>query len=317
MNTNVEDLLINVIHECYQLVLNRKCDEDGIKTYLHHFKQGKTKDWLIEILRNSEEYKKNRKMPVPGKTPSIIRTVRKKEKIILDPEKEIINIFMCVRDNESDIEYTLNKLKSIEDNLIDKYTFHYYILENDSSDNTPHIIIDFFDHSNGKFRIEKNDKRKWGDTTEISRVKDMAYYRNLMLELCNTWEKSKYSFILDTGITFNEDIISKYINILETHNDIVMTTPYGTVNKTLQYYDTFALKVKDKPNGYFPYTSLERLIDVESAFGGFVCIRSKFLKDIQWEHTDEKVSEHNSMCKQLLKHGRIVIVKDIKVEWKK
>lgn len=342
MSKNVDDLLIDVINDCYQKVLKRDCDESGIKTYLHHFKQGKSKEWLISILENSNEYKKNRKPPelrslekkkstdvnLQNRTSkniilekkSIQDIITKREKRIISKpetnEKEIINIFMCVRDNERDIDKTLLDLKTIENELT-QYSFYYYILENDSNDNTPHLIIDFFNHSNGKFKIEKNDKCKWGDTTDIDRVKDMAYYRNVMLRMCKTWDNSKFSFILDTGVTFQKNIISEYIKFMNENIEVVMATPYGTVNNTEKYYDTFALKVKNKKHGYFPYTNINSVIDVESAFGGFVCILSKYLKDVKWTCSNIKVSEHNSICEQLRNYGKVVINKKIRVQWKK
>jgi hypothetical protein len=228
--------------------------------------------------------------------------------------RKTINIFLCVRDNENDVGTTLSALRIIERNHND-LEFCYYILENDSKDSTPHQIIDFFSHAKGRYRIEKSEKRKWGTVQGMGRVSDMAKYRNMMKELCESWDNSEYSFIIDTGVLFQSNIFDQMINLMSSSSDIVMITPFGQVGEKKQYYDTFALETSDGIRGKYPKYSPGEILDVNSAFGGFVLIKTNVLKQCSWGVIDGKCSEHNLFCKNVSKHGRIVIATNIIVKW--
>ena len=327
----MDELLIALIKECYDQVLHREPDWTGIHTYLRHLKNGKSKEWLISVLKKSDEYK-NKTIVYQEEVQSVIRKPMRKQRSIPKPvpeetpkeeipnettQKEIINLFMCVRDNEEDLSYTLSKLKKLE-RKNEEYDFYYYILENDSKDDTPHMVIDFFTYSKGKYRIEKSEKKKWGAVVDNQRIHDMAKYRNMMLELCNTWEQSKYSFVIDTEITFDDEIINHMTSLMEKYKDFVMITPFGTVNNSMKYYDTYAFQAPNMKPGIFPYTSSESIIEVLSAFAGFACIRSEALQQCKWGVCeDRQVSEHNYLCNELTQFGKIVCAKNIKVCWKK
>lgn len=333
----MDDILIQVIKDCYNEVLGREPDFTGIHTYLRHLKQGKTRDWLTSILKTSEEYQ-TKSLSLPSEEVQTIsfkpcRKARSRieEEITQKPEtnketneetqiqnkKEVINIFMCVRDNEEDLSYTLSKFKKLE-RKHKEYDFYYYILENDSKDDTPHMVIDFFSYSKGKYRIEKSEKKKWGAVVDNQRIHDMANYRNMMLELCNSWEDSTYSFVVDTEITFDDDIIENMIHLAEKYKEYVMITPFGAVENSLKYYDTYAFHGIDMKPGVFPYSSSSSVLEVQSAFAGFALIRSDALRQSKWGVLEDvKVSEHNYLCKQLQKHGKIMCAKNIIVRWKK
>lgn len=330
----MDDILIQVIKDCYDEVLGREPDFTGIHTYLRHLKQGKTREWLVQILKRSEEYK-TKSLTKPSEEVQTIRfkplrktrskteegqkeeELNKTNEVDNENEKEVINVFMCVRDNEEDLSYTLSKFKKLE-RRHPEYDFYYYILENDSKDDTPHMVIDFFSYSKGKYRIEKSEKKKWGTVVDNHRVHDMANYRNMMLELCNSWEHSNYSFVVDTEITFDDDIIENMIHLAEKYKEYVMITPFGTVDKSMKYYDTYAFHGIDMKPGVFPYSSSSSVLEVQSAFAGFALIRSHALQQSKWGVLEEvKVSEHNYLCKQLQKHGKIMCAKNIIVRWKK
>ena len=330
----MDDILIQVIKDCYDEVLGREPDFTGIHTYLRHLKQGKTREWLIQILKGSEEHK-TKFLSKPSeevqtitfkplrktrsKTEELPKKASEKESETQEApvfQKEVINIFMCVRDNEDDLSYTLSKFKKLERRHAE-YDFYYYIIENDSKDDTPHMVIDFFSYSKGKYRIEKSEKTKWGNVVDNKRIHDMAQYRNMMLELCNSWEHSNYSFVVDTEITFDDDIMENMIHLAEKYKEYVMITPFGTVNNSMKYYDTYAFHAIDMKPGIFPYSSSSSVLEVQSAFAGFALIRSHALQQCKWGVIEDvKVSEHNYLCKQLQKHGKIMCAKNIIVRWK-
>ena len=47
----------SVIHSCYQKVLKRNADSEGIKSYSTFLNSGKSEEDLCKILRQSDEYK--------------------------------------------------------------------------------------------------------------------------------------------------------------------------------------------------------------------------------------------------------------------
>lgn len=51
------EMLNEIINKCYNEILNRNVDDDGLKTYTEHLNKGKTEKWLRKILKNSDEYK--------------------------------------------------------------------------------------------------------------------------------------------------------------------------------------------------------------------------------------------------------------------
>lgn len=228
---------------------------------------------------------------------------------------------MCVRNNDDTLETTLNKLNNIEKNN-SEYIFRYYIYENDSTDNTKNIIIDFYKHHKGNCIFETLNNHMWGNTKDIQRIIDMSVYRNKMKQLCKKFNNSDYSIILDTNITFKITIFEEMINILNKNKTIQMVTPYGFVEgKPKVYYDTFALDLNSECTGsvlkklrYELQTN--ELVKLKSGFSGFIMIRTQTLEKCSWKYSDI-CSEHNYFCKEVCKYGDIVCSRNIKVSWKK
>ena len=236
-----------------------------------------------------------------------------KMKSEISQSETLVNVFLCVRDNQNDLALTLSMLRIIERNH-KTMSFNYYIMENDSSDDTPHQILDFFKCAKGRFRIEKIDRLKWGTVAQIDRVRDMADYRNMMKKLCTTWDGSKYSLIVDTGVRFNIEAFDHLVKAIETTNGCVMATPFGTVDVSNQYYDTYALELKNGRRGLWENTHLP-IVEVNSAFGGFVVVRSSCMQKCDWGVIDGDCSEHNHFCKMMRRYGKVVVATDVIVRW--
>ena len=233
----------------------------------------------------------------------------------------IINVFMCLRNNEDTIINTFKLLNDIEV-LHNEYKFRYYIYENDSTDTTKSIIIDFFKNHSGTCIFETLNKKQWGNTRDIDRVFDMSIYRNKMKSLCKNFKNSEFSIILDSNITFKNNILQQMIEILKDNDTIHMVTPFGFVKyRPKLYYDTFALDLDSSIKG----TNLQKikheiksnnLIELKSGFAGFVLIRTKTLQKCSWK-CNSVGSEHNEFCKEVSKYGKIICASHIKVCWKK
>ena len=222
-----------------------------------------------------------------------------------------INVFCLFRNNENSIGQTLSGLKASERRL--GADIKYYIYENDSSDDTPNQIKDFYKHSYGNYNCEILGNKEHAGDSRPERLRDLAIYRNKMKELCHSWHDSDYSFIVDSEIDFEHDIFSKMISSMNSSSDIVMVTPFGTPHFNNEYYDTFALL--DKANGKNAPSSTEKT-EVNSAFCGFVCIRTKVFKECFWDSIGNK-SEHLSFCERVWQYGKIIVDPSIRVKWTK
>ena len=233
----------------------------------------------------------------------------------------IINVFMCCRNNEDTIEKTLCLLNQIEiDNK--HYNFRYYIYENDSTDNTKNIIINFYKNHKANCSFATLQTKYWGNTKNEKRVADMSMYRNKMKNLCKNFNNSNYSIVLDTNISFKPSIFQDMINVFMKDEKIHMVTPFGFVEgKPKLYYDTFALDLKSDYKG----NKLKQLkyekgknknIKLISGFAGFIMIKTKTLKLCSWKYSSIS-SEHNHFCQEVQQFGDIVCATDIKVRWKK
>ena len=236
----------------------------------------------------------------------------KQRKKLVNKQNEHINIFMCVRNNDYSLQKTFTQLLNLQ--TIFDVKLNFYIYENDSTDSTPYMIIDFFRNYNvqGAYKIEKLSKKEWTNVKDINRSKDMATYRNIMKSLCTNFNSSQYSLILDTDVEFSPDNFKNMIKLLKNNQDIAMVTPYAFAGDTLKYYDTYALESPTNICVLMP-----EIQEVYSAFGGFVVIRSSILKECHWDVTENKLcSEHNYFCSMVRKYGKVVIARDIRVHWR-
>lgn len=235
----------------------------------------------------------------------------------------VVNVFMCIRNNEDTLQKTFDALEEISKQYHD-LEFRYFIYENDSTDNTKRIALAFMRTHTGQFYSEVRGAKEWHGGENIDRSEDMRWYRMKMKNLCTDFDRSKHSVILDTNITFDTSTFKKMTEILDDNTDVHMVTPFGVMeNRRTRYYDTYALDIDSKYYG----TNLKKLryemrnknlVDLKSGFGGFIMIRTKTLKKCDWKLIPGKVcSEHNGFCEEVLKYGRVVFAKDVKVIWKR
>lgn len=277
-----------IITRLYNKILNRDPDPDGLETYKTFLQ--KRKEWeLAKVLTRSKEYDE--------------RIGRKKW----------IYVFMCVRNNGNDLPETLRMLERIRRND-ETHEYAYFIFENDSSDNTVELCKDFISRNHGAFQSDVMNKKQWEDVKDLHRVLDMAIYRNTCKSLCQDVSTSEFCVLVDTKVTFREDIFEKFKNTLKD-DTIAMVTPFGKVGKKNVYYDTYALEFKDNRRRQVRMNT--GIIDVLSACGGIFMVRSPAVVSSQWEGIDKNKSEHNPFCYSVSDFGRVVIDTSIHVEWVK
>lgn len=349
------------VTELYRKVLLREPDENGLQTYVKlkkefvksNGKKGHSLASIERILYNSEEYNNRVKPMLKAKEQKNIQKQEVDKKIVTDIHKEkltTVNVFLLTRNNEKTLDDTFTRLTKVKNKYEQLFDFYYWIMENDSSDNTDKLIKQFMSHNKGRYSCGKIQKKHWGSVRSLDRVLDMACYRNMNKVLCNlgpmnkslspldtsdlyNWYKTlrvnvdnwvpfdgKYSVILDTEISFDEETFINMVKILHENPKIGMVTPFGYVNKKPDiYYDTYALRTEnDKsiaPPHWNSISDKKYYEKVKSAFSGFVVIRTPILEKCAWSAIDANCSEHNSFCAQVNKFGSVVICPAIKVGW--
>ena len=244
-----------------------------------------------------------------------------------------ISIFGLWRNAEKYIEKTLAQLEALET----RYDLSYYFYENDSTDNTSSILEKWMKSRQGKFSSNNlgDDLFTNKDVGErlIQRMKKMAYYRNLMLQLgLDDKVNTEWSLVLDTDIEFDANIIDDYLKY--HYKGVVMMTPHieQTVKchicdppcNKLSYYDSWALRTKESPcrsvtfgcNPFWEKDNRDKYkkgetVEVECAFGGIALIKTKSLTQSKWDTTGD--CEHVMFAEGIRKTGKIIVCPKVKV----
>jgi hypothetical protein len=238
-----------------------------------------------------------------------------------------ISVFSLWRDSESYIQRSLKQLESLELQH-PEIEFSYFFYENDSTDNTASILNSWMSPRKGKLLSENVSFSKEGTVMTESRMKKMAYYRNRMIDL-GRFIKSDYSVIFDSDVIFGDDILKKFLSKID--QETIMYTPFISQNIKCKvcncgkdsYYDIAALYDKQNHRGLIwscnPFVnifdrqnlSINNPVEVNSAFGGFVLIKSFPLNFCNWRSNGD--IEHVLFCEEIRKYGKIKIYPDIQV----
>ena len=206
-------------------------------------------------------------------------------------------------------------------NSMEKYydvVFNYYVIENNSVDNTRVILKTFFKEksSNSKLLLFnlKQDFKNIGNGKNYERLYNLANIRNKLVDTV-TPLSSSWCLFVDSNIYFKENILEEMFRHVAP--DIGMMTPYtqqlfipevhGKLLNLLNlkkpsllghYYDTFSFYGKDNKT-FWPYCPFEKcvfcnrhecnnrttipkggnVVDVHSCFGGFALIRTEILNN--------------------------------------
>ena len=227
---------------------------------------------------------------------------------------EVVNLYMCLRNNEKTLKQTFNILETLENNLIN-IAINYFFYENDSVDSTRSLIDDFMLHRAGNTLFENLNNNQFSSISSLDRTRYMAKIRNKMKSLSKDFN-SNYSLLLDTDIEFTYQDIHNMLTTLKSNDAIAMVIPFGYVeNKQYQYYDTYALLTIDDKN-YLHSFGLPSILEVKSGFGGIALLNSKTFHQCYWDINQMKIkSEHLSFCNEVLKFGKIALLTYVKVGW--
>ena len=233
-----------------------------------------------------------------------------------------ISIYCLFRDSAARIQNLFAQIEEIEAANIAELNMFFY--ENDSADNTKHLLKSFLNGRSGKLLAEQLGAKRFGSSTSPERMAFMCSCRNKCRSL-GIDSEADYALVIDSDISFNSENLLRSINVLEKNKNIVMTTPnvrqpikdlvFGESDSS--YYDTYPVRDRRGNTGvYFcdcplPHKDdrfqwkLGLLCKVHSAFGGFALVRNEAFKKCKWSadiHCD-----HVYWCYDLLEYGDIVI----------
>lgn len=223
-----------------------------------------------------------------------------------------IAVLLWYRNNESYIKNYVNGFFSRVEKLYSDVTFKYYIMENDSTDNTRHELEQFMKDRQGL--LITTDLNCSNETTGISytRIQRMAMVRRYLLDkVRDHLIECDWVFCLDSDVYADELNIKHMMDTKPRKNNIGMVTtnsvivhcpPEQTLSidnpplTLLHYYDTFAFVAKDD-SWHYPHCASSQCIsdrcrsavpmridfskdvEVRSAWGGCVLIDASVFKD--------------------------------------
>lgn len=258
-----------------------------------------------------------------------------------------ISVVFLIKDSEQYCLYLNYLFSELEKNK--KYSFEYFIYENDSDYLTKKNLCEFMKKREGMIITVNSGKNK-SNMVGVSqkRGNHMCKLRNL-LKKHHDILTSDYTLIIDSDVVFHPNTIDRMMNIFKKNKDIAVVTPfcicydwYKKKNDTNHYYDSLAVinkggeitqdkhcntclfktckrcpsirekkKVKISENKLFSIdkNNINQHIEVDSAFGGFFLIKTKIYNKVKWENT---ICEHHGLCKNIRKFGKIIIAPNIK-----
>lgn len=222
------------------------------------------------------------------------------------------------RNNEDYIKNFFIKITNDMEQMYD-VEINYYIIENDSRDNTRKLLQDYMKTKSSKsklllFNLE-NDFRNIGDGKNYERLYSLAKIRNKLVDNITPLD-SDWCLFLDSNIYFRKEILSQMF--AKSDESIGMMVPYtqqlfipeihgkymkmNITKPTLfkHFYDTFSFfDVNNKT--FWPYCAFDKcaycknqridcnyrrtipasddVVDVGGCFGGFSLIRTSIIND--------------------------------------
>lgn len=260
--------------------------------------------------------------------------------ILYDGDKKInkISIICMFKNNES---YLSNFFFKIVAEFEETYEadFEYYIIENNSSDNTRVLLKDFFKKKSTRSKLllfnMKEDFKNIGNGKNYERLYNLAKIRNKLINNI-TPLTSDWCLFIDSNIFFKKEIISECFSYSPSENNIGMVIPYtqqlfipeihkipNMTKPTLlsHYYDTFSFYDKNNKT-FWPYCAFEKckmcnrneckdrtsipidekIVDVSSAFSGFCFIQTDIINNklIRWETLSHEVKADESICEHFI-----------------
>lgn len=166
-----------------------------------------------------------------------------------------IAILLLVYNNARYIQYLHHLFDEIK-NEDCPYDFHFFIYENNSSDQTKQAIESFMKDRNGSFVCEDIERAVFFEGgIQIQRASHMARLRQKLKEVHGkeAIRQSDFVFIIDSDVVFNLQTLHDMILSMTSLHDCVMLSGFSICydffeksnKKNTHYYDSLAFISKD------------------------------------------------------------------------
>jgi glycosyltransferase involved in cell wall biosynthesis len=263
------------------------------------------------------------------------------EKVVLKDGGTRVNTISIICMFKNNEQYLKNFFFDIVNQFEDHYdaTFNYYVIENNSKDNTRQLLKDFFKKKNSESKLllfnMKEDFKNIGDGKNFERLFNLAKIRNKLVDNIVPLN-SEWCLFIDSNIFFKKDILEKCFACSPTENNIGMMIPYtqqmfipeihklpNLTKPTLlsHFYDTFSFYDTNNKT-FWPYCAFEKcksckredcmdrksipkeqdIVDVSSSFSGFCLINTEIINNklIRWDTLSHEVKKDESVCEHFL-----------------
>lgn len=229
-----------------------------------------------------------------------------------------ISIICMFKNNATYIKQFFTDITTIFENMYD-VEFTYYIIENNSKDDTREILKDFISKKSKKSKLilfdVDEDFKNIGEGKNYERLDGIGNIRNKLVNSI-TPLNSEWSLFIDSNIYFKPNILERMFAYNPSANNIGMMTPYTQqlfipeIHKSLNlkqptfmhhFYDTFAFYDTSNKSSW-PFCAFEKctlchrkwndkqidrkvvgrhqeVVDVHSTFGGFSAIKTGIIND--------------------------------------
>tara|TARA_Y200000002_G_scaffold379172_1_gene387935 strand:- start:2400 stop:4385 length:1986 start_codon:yes stop_codon:yes gene_type:complete len=237
-----------------------------------------------------------------------------------------IDVYMIIQNRNDYIEeYFQFIIKDVE-NSYQKSQFRYFILENDSDDNTLQSLKMLQkNHNVTVFSYSFPELMKIRRPLRLGILRNYLQYKIKSLYLQKKIPFAKQTIVIDSDIVFSVKTLIQLIEMKKIRNDYVMlgincqniNVPFDS------YYDSLALNyASEYTKKSFKYTKLlltskkYPIVDVRTCFGGIVIIDSNYFYNCNWGYRNSEVfslycknltCEHYQFCNFLLNWGKIGI----------
>lgn len=239
---------------------------------------------------------------------------------------KVLAILSLWRNSSEYIERALNQLEEAEKLLQTRnISCVYSFFENDSTDETPVILLNWLKDRMGLLLSERINAPKWGSIASLDRVRYQARYRNMALEPLNSYYNYDYLLIADSDVYWEADLISKMIDRLDDHPTWGMVSPNTVQNvrdyigdtEEPSYFDSWSLKDLNNQQcltfAANPFLTIEDRdlwdkklpVSCNSAFGSIAMTKAEAMDDVEWDVIDGV--EHWEFCRGIRDNGYEVI----------
>lgn len=238
-----------------------------------------------------------------------------------------VAILSLWRDSEPYIERSIAQFDALQETLLGQGIATVYgFFENDSKDNTAHILQSWLKERIGFVVSERIDAPRWGSVASLERVRYQARYRNAALDLLDNYHHD-YLLVADSDIYWTPDLVTGMMEKLENNSSYGMISPNTTQNvrdfigdtDKESYFDSWSLVDLDgnqcmtfaanpflRPQDRKLWDS-KKPVSCNSAFGSIALVKSEALDagDVYWSVVDGV--EHWEFCRRIREAGFEVI----------